>query len=79
MAARRQEARVLEGLRHRPPGTTMTRIAPKEDPVVANESPGDQLDVKFTAVFMPRLTPSSKLDEFALDAMLAQSHRRKSK
>jgi hypothetical protein len=58
-----------------------TENASVEEPAPALEVPEDKepLNVKFTAVFMPRLAPSSKLDEFALAAMLAQSHRRKGK
>jgi hypothetical protein len=40
------------------------------NPVPAGDK--DLINVRFTAVFMHRLTPSSKLDEFALAAMLAQ-------
>ena len=52
---------------------TNTGNSERPEPPIEAVEDSDPSTVRFTAVFMHRLTPSSRLDEFALDAMLAQS------
>ena len=45
---------------------------PSSDPAPHGDTGDDQRAVQFTAVSMPPVKTSSKLDEFALDVLLAQ-------
>jgi len=45
---------------------------PFNDPAPHGNAGDDQRPVQFTAVPIPRIKTSSKLDEFALDVLLAQ-------